>query len=206
MKALLIVDIQNDFLPGGALAVPAGDEIIETVNALQACFPLVVATQDWHPAGHGSFATAHKGKKPFDMGTLGEMEQVLWPDHCVQSTKGAELSEALSQNAIEALFRKGTDPGIDSYSSFFDNAKLKDTGLGAYLKGRNVTQVFIAGLAGDFCVAYSALDALELGFRTYVLEDATRPIDAVGFEKMKKTITEKGGKIIHSAAIIQACH
>ncbi len=205
MKALLIVDIQNDFLPGGALAVPAGDEIIETVNALQACFPLVVATQDWHPAGHGSFASAHEGKKPFEMGTLGGIEQVLWPDHCVQATMGAEITVALSQKAIEATFRKGTDPGIDSYSAFFDNEKLKDTGLGAYLKGRNVTQVFIAGLAGDFCVAYSALDALELGFRTYVLEDATRPIDPEGFEKMKKAITEKGGKIIHSAAILQAC-
>lgn len=205
MKALLIVDIQNDFLPGGALAVPAGNEIIETVNALQACFPLVVATQDWHPGGHGSFASAHQGKNAFETAMLGGLEQVLWPDHCVQSTKGAELSEALSQNAIEAVFRKGTDPGIDSYSSFFDNAKLKDTGLGAYLRGRNVTQVFIAGLAADYCVAYSALDALELGFRTYVLEDATRPIDPEGFEKMKKAITEKGGKIIHSAAILQAC-
>lgn len=205
MKALLIVDIQNDFLPGGALAVPAGDEIIETVNALQACFPLVVATQDWHPAGHGSFASAHEGKKPFEMGTLGGIEQVMWPDHCVQATKGAELTEAISQKAIEATFRKGTDPGIDSYSAFWDNEKLKDTGLGAYLKGRNVTQVFIAGLAGDFCVAYSALDALELGFRTYVLEDATRPIDPEGFEKMKRAITEKGGKIMHSAAILQAC-
>jgi len=205
MKALLIVDIQNDFLPGGALAVPAGDEIIETVNALQACFPLVVATQDWHPAGHGSFASAHEGKNAFETTMLGSLEQVLWPDHCVQSTKGAGLTESLSQNAIEAIFRKGTDPGIDSYSGFFDNEKLKDTGLGAYLKGRNVTQVFIAGLAGDFCVAYTALDALELGFRTYVFEDATRPIDPVGFEKMKMAITEKGGKMIHSAAILQAC-
>ncbi len=205
MKALLIVDIQNDFLPGGALAVPAGDEIIETVNALQACFPLVVATQDWHPEGHGSFASAHAGKKPFETSTLGGLDQVLWPDHCVQSSKGADFSGALSQNAIEAVFRKGTDPGIDSYSGFFDNGKLKDTGLAAYLKGRNISQLFIAGLAGDFCVAYTALDALELGFRTYVFEDATRPIDAEGFEKMKKAITEKGGKIIHSAAILQTC-
>ena len=204
MKALLIVDVQNDFLPGGALAVPAGDEILNVINALQPHFELVVATQDWHPTGHGSFASAHQDRKPFEMGTLGGMDQVLWPDHCVQGSTGADFSNALSQNAIEAVFRKGTDPGIDSYSGFFDNGKLKDTGLGAYLKGRGVTQLFVAGLAGDFCVGFTVLDALELGFRTYLIEDATRPIDSEGFEKIKKAITGKGGKVIHSAAILQA--
>lgn len=204
MKALLIADVQNDFLPGGALAVHAGNEVIEVINALQQHFDLVVATQDWHPANHGSFASAREGRKPFEMGTLGGMDQVLWPDHCVQCTPGAAFSDSLSQEAIEAIFRKGTDPGIDSYSGFFDNGKLKATGLGAYLKGRGVTQLFVSGLAGDFCVGYTALDALELGFRTYLIEDATRPIDPDGFEKMKKAITDKGGKIIHSAAILQA--
>jgi len=204
MKALLIVDIQNDFLPGGALAVPAGDEIIEIVNALQPHFPLVVATQDWHPANHGSFASAHEGKKPFEMTVLSGLDQVLWPDHCMAGTTGSGMAEQLSQTAIEAIFRKGMDPGIDSYSGFFDNGKKKDTGLGAYLKGRGVTQLFVVGLAGDYCVAYTALDALDLGFRTFVIEDATRPIDPTGFEKMKKAIAEKGGKVIQSAAILQA--
>lgn len=204
MKALLIVDVQNDFLPGGALAVPAGDDIIEVINDLQPLFELVVATQDWHPGDHGSFASAHTGRKPFEMGTLGGMDQVLWPDHCVQESQGAAFSDALSQKAIEAIFRKGTDPTIDSYSGFFDNGKLKDTGLGAYLKGRGVSQVFVTGLAGDFCVGFTALDALELGFRTFVIEDATRPIDIQGFEKIKKAITDKGGKVIHSAALLQA--
>lgn len=204
MKALLIVDIQNDFLPGGALAVPAGNEIIRIVNDLQEHFSLVVATQDWHPGNHGSFASSHEGKKPFENTILGGLEQVLWPDHCVQGSHGAKLSEKLSQNAIEAIFRKGMDLEIDSYSGFFENDKKKETGLDAYLKGRNVTQLFIVGLAGDYCVGFTALDALDLGFRTFVIEDATRPIDAEGFEKMKRTITEKGGKIIHSAAILQA--
>lgn len=204
MKALLIVDIQNDFLPGGALAVPAGDEIIELVNALQPYFQLVVATQDWHPANHGSFASAHPDKKPFELTVLNGLDQVLWPDHCVESTQGAAFAERLSQTAIEAIFRKGMDTGIDSYSGFFDNGKKKDTGLAAYLKGRGVNQVFVVGLAGDYCVGYTALDALESGFRTFVIEDATRPISAEGFEKMKKAISEKGGKIIQSGVIIQA--
>jgi nicotinamidase/pyrazinamidase len=203
MKSLLIVDIQNDFLPGGALAVPAGNEIIEIVNALQPQFPLVVATQDWHPANHGSFASAHQGKKPFELSSLGGLDQVLWPDHCVEGTTGAAFAENLSQTAIEAIFRKGMDTGIDSYSGFFDNGKKKDTGLGAFLKGRGVTQLFVVGLAGDYCVAYTALDALELGLRTFLIEDATRPINPEGFEKMKKAITKKGGKVIQSGVILQ---
>ncbi len=202
MKALLIVDLQNDFLPGGALAVPGGDEIIELVNALQPHFELVVATQDWHPANHGSFATAHLDKKPFEMTVLSGLDQVLWPDHCIESTIGAEFAAKLSQTAVEAIFRKGTNPEIDSYSGFFDNGKKKDTGLGAFLKGRGITQVFVAGLAGDYCVGFTALDSIELGFKTFVIEDATRPIDPDGFVIMKKAITEKGGKIIQSGVIL----
>ena len=202
MKALLIVDIQNDFLPWGALPVADGDQIIAVVNSLQPHFNLVVATQDWHPTNHGSFASAHEGAKPFDMGVLGGLVQVLWPDHCVQGTTGAELAELLDKNPVEAIFRKGTDPGIDSYSGFFDNGKQKDTGLSAYLKGRGVKQVFLVGLAGDYCVGFTALDAIEQGFETFLIEDATRPIDPEGFEKMKQEIISKGGKIVKAEDLL----
>ncbi len=202
MKALIITDIQNDFLPGGALGVPGGDEVIALVNRLQKAFPLVVATQDWHPEGHLSFASSHGKKKPFDTVQLGQLEQILWPDHCVQGSHGAALSDALEQGDIEAIFRKGMDPRIDSYSTFFDNEHLKSTGLSDYLRGRGVDQVYLVGLAGDFCVGFSALDALGEGFDTFLLEDATRPIDADGFERMKEQIRDKGGHIIHSDRFI----
>ncbi|TVR40478.1 MAG: bifunctional nicotinamidase/pyrazinamidase [Bacteroidia bacterium] len=198
MKALIITDIQNDFLPGGALAVPGGDEIIDTVNDIQSRFPLVVATQDWHPPVHKSFASQHPGKKVMETIMLGETEQILWPDHCVQGTAGAALSDKLSTERIEALFRKGMDPEIDSYSTFYDNEHKKNTGLADYLKGRGVKQVYLSGLAGDFCVGFSALDALNEGFDTFLIEDATKPIDNEGFEKMKERIKKLGGKIIHA--------
>lgn len=202
MKALLIIDIQNDFLPGGALAVPGGDEIIDLINELQPHFELVVATQDWHPANHGSFASAHFNKKPFETTVLNGLNQVLWPDHCIESTFGAQLASKLSQTFIEAVFRKGTNPEIDSYSGFFDNGKKKDTGLGTFLKGRGISQVFVAGLAGDYCVGYTALDAIDQGFSTSIIEDATRAIDPESFVLMKKNIIEKGGRIIQSADIL----
>jgi len=204
MKALLIVDVQNDFLPGGALAVPNGDQIIEVVNKLQPLFHLVVATQDWHPENHGSFASAHPGAKPFEMGVLGGMDQVLWPDHCVQGTPGADFAELLQKNSIEAIFRKGTDPSIDSYSGFFDNGKLKNTGLAAYLKGRGVTQVFLVGLAGDYCVGFTALDSISQGFETYLIEDATRSIDPEGFDRMKQEIISQGGKVVKAEELLRA--
>ncbi len=198
MKALIIIDLQNDFLPGGALAVKDGDEIIPVVNLLQEKFPLIVATQDWHPQNHGSFASNHPGKNPFEMGELSGMEQVLWPDHCVQGKPGAEISADLNTNAIEAIFRKGTDTTIDSYSGFFDNGKLKTTGLSHYLKGRDIKDIYLAGLAADFCLGYTVLDGLELGFNVFVIEDATRAIDENGWLKMKQNILDNGGKIIHS--------
>lgn len=201
MKALILVDIQNDFLPGGALAVSEGDKIIPVLNDLQPAFPLVVATQDWHPHNHGSFASSHPGKKEYEMGKLGGLDQVLWPDHCVQGEHGAEFSAALSTNAVEAIFRKGTNAGIDSYSGFFDNGKKKSTGLADYLKGRGVKQVYLGGLAADFCLGFTALDALGEGFEVFVIEDATRPIDPKGWEKMKTQITSKGGGIIPSIAV-----
>ncbi len=201
MRALLIVDVQYDFLPGGALQVPDGDQVIPVINNMQQAFPLVVATQDWHPANHGSFASAHAGKKPFDHTTLGGLEQILWPDHCVQGSKGAAFAEELDMQSVEAIFRKGLDPEIDSYSGFFDNGRKKSTGLADYLKGKGVDTVYVTGLAGDFCVAFTVLDAIREGFETYLVEDATRPIDPDGFASMKASIQEKGGKIIQSNAI-----
>lgn len=202
MKALILTDIQYDFLPGGALAVPEGDSIIPKINELQKYFPLVVATQDWHPAHHLSFASAHPGKNVFDITHLGDTEQILWPDHCVQGTKGAELSEALSLNHVAAIFRKGMHPEIDSYSTFFDNEHKNNTGLSDYLKGKGVKEVFIVGLAGDFCVGFSALDAIKEGFKTYIIEDGTKPINREGFEEMKAKIIKKGGGFIQSSSII----
>lgn len=204
MKALIIVDVQNDFLPGGALAVNKGDEIIPVVNKLQHSdyFDLIIATQDWHPTDHGSFASNHPGKKPFEKTTLSGLEQILWPDHCVQGAEGAEFSKLLDVNNIEAIFRKGMDKNIDSYSAFFDNAKLKETGLAGYLKGRNVDEVFIAGLAGDFCVFYSSMDAIESGFKATVIEDATRAIDEYNFRDAVNQLKEKGAQVILSNSIL----
>lgn len=201
MKALLLIDIQNDFLPGGSLAVPEGDQIIPLVNALQSKFPLVVATQDWHPQNHKSFASNHEGKQVFEQIELNGLPQVLWPDHCVQGSSGAALSAAVNWNKTETIFRKGTNPEIDSYSGFYDNGHLKATGLAAYLKGRGVTAVYIAGLAADYCVCFTAKDALAEGFSTYVIENATRAISKEGFEKAKKDIREKGGHLVQSSEI-----
>ncbi len=201
MKALIIADIQYDFLPDGALGVPDGDKIIPLVNDIQKQFPLVVATQDWHPPRHRSFASSHRGKNVLETVMLGDIEQILWPDHCVQGTRGAAISEELSLHNVAAIFRKGMSPEIDSYSAFYDNEHKKSTGLSDYLKGKEVDQVYVCGLAGDFCVAYTALDALKEGFDTFLVEDATRPIDAEGFEKMKSLIRENGGKVIKASDI-----
>jgi nicotinamidase/pyrazinamidase len=176
MKALIVVDIQNDFLPGGTLPVPRGDEIIPVANELQEQFDLVLATQDWHPPNHGSFAANHPGKKPGDRIMLDGIEQILWPVHCVQNTKGAEFAPRLNTKQVARVFQKGTDSKIDSYSAFFDNAHRRATGLGDYLKQRSVNDVYLLGLALDYCVKYSALDARELGFNTHVIVDACRGI------------------------------
>jgi nicotinamidase/pyrazinamidase len=204
MKALIIVDMQNDFLPGGELSVEKGDEIIHVVNRLQdsGYFDLIIATQDWHPKDHGSFASNHTGKKPFEKTTLSGLEQILWPDHCVQGTEGAEFSKLLDVKNIEAIFRKGMDKNIDSYSGFFDNGKLKDTGLAAYLKGRNVNELFVAGLAGDFCVFFTSMDAIDTGFKTTLIEDATRSINDDDFTAKTKLLIKKGGNVIKSGSIL----
>jgi nicotinamidase/pyrazinamidase len=196
MKALIIVDVQNDFVPGGSLPVPEGNTIVPLINKLQSRFELVVATQDWHPANHLSFASNHPGKKPFERVILGGLEQTLWPDHCVQGSQGACFVSELDERKIEAIFRKGTDPQIDSYSGFFDNGHKRATGLGDYLKGRGVGEVYVCGLAAEYCVLYTALDAISLGFQTYYIEDATCALSAPDFIKAKETITQKGGRVI----------
>jgi nicotinamidase/pyrazinamidase len=174
---LIIVDVQNDFLPGGTLAVPDGDAIVPVINRLQSRFPLVVATQDWHPPDHGSFATNHPGKNPFDEIDLNGLPQTLWPVHCVQGTFGAQFASGLDGERISEVFRKGTDAAIDSYSGFFDNGRRKGTGLNRWLKHQGATDVYICGLATDYCVKFTALDAVQLGFKTHLIEDACRGVN-----------------------------
>jgi nicotinamidase/pyrazinamidase len=204
MKALILVDIQNDFLPGGALAVPDGDKVIPAINRLQAQFPVVIATQDWHPANHGSFAASHPGKNVFEQIELNGLPQTLWPVHCVQNTPGAELAAALHRERIVKVFPKGTDASIDSYSGLFDNGHRKSTGLGEWLKEQNVTEVFVCGLAMDYCVKFTALDAVKMGFKTWLIEDASRGVnlhpDDVqnAVEEMKRA----GVNVIHSSELL----
>jgi nicotinamidase/pyrazinamidase len=203
MDALIVTDMQNDFLPGGALPVPDGDGIVPLVNQLQGHFELVVATQDWHPPGHASFASSHPGKKPLDKVTVRGVEQVLWPDHCVQGGIGAAFVPTLSMNRVEAIFRKGTNPEIDSYSAFFDNAHLKSTGLEGYLKEKDVDRIFLCGLAADYCVYYSAKDALAAGFGVVLIRDATRPISEDAMDTVEKDILAGGGTLILGQEILK---
>jgi nicotinamidase/pyrazinamidase len=194
MTALLLIDVQHDFLPGGALAVPGGDAILPLVNDLQPRYELVVATQDWHPANHQSFASQHPGQAPFSQIELHGLPQTLWPDHCVQGTPGAEFSPLLDQRRIEAVVRKGMNPEIDSYSGFFDNGHRKSTGLADYLRGRGVQEVHVCGLAADYCVYFSALDALREGFRVGFLEEATRAISAEGYQQARLALQQRGAQ------------
>ena len=177
MKALIVVDVQNDFLPGGSLAVTDGDIIIPVINRLFPLFDLAVATQDWHPAHHESFASNNPDGQIGEVVDLHGLPQVLWPDHCVQHTWGSEFSVALDSKSISKIFRKGTDPTVDSYSGFFDNGKKQDTGLNAYLKSKGVDQVYLVGLATDYCVKYTAIDAVELGYKTTVITDAVKAVN-----------------------------
>lgn len=178
--ALIVVDIQNDFLPGGALAVPRGDETVAIANRLMPLFPTVVLTADWHPADHSSFASQHAGKSPYDVVPMPYGNQVLWPDHCVVGTSGADFAAGLETVRAHAVIRKGTDKNCDSYSGFLAADRKTPTGLAGYLKSRGVTTVFVCGLATDFCVAWTAQDAAAAGFKTYLIEDASRAIDAGG--------------------------
>ena len=196
--ALIVVDVQNDFCPGGRLAVQKGDEVVPVVNALAARFENVVLTQDWHPAGHASFATSHPGRKPFDSMKLAYGEQVLWPDHCVQGSEGAALHKELSVPHAQLVVRKGFRKEVDSYSAFLEADRKSRTGLEGYLKERGIRRVFVCGLATDFCVAWTALDARTLGFAALVVEDACRAIDmqgslAAAWDKMTKAGVERIG-------------
>jgi nicotinamidase/pyrazinamidase len=177
MRALLLIDLQNDFMPGGALAVEDADEAVVVANAIMSRFDLIVATQDWHPKGHASFASSHFGRVPGEqVEVVGEM-QTLWPDHCVQQTPGASFHSGLDVAGVIRVVRKGTDQKIDSYSGFFDNGHRKDTGLGAYLSDLGVTDVWVSGVATDYCVKYTALDARALGLATTVVVDGCRGVD-----------------------------
>ena len=205
MHALLLIDIQNDFLPGGALAVPEGDAVIPVANRLLPHFPLVVATQDWHPATHGSFAVNHAGRQAGEIIELGELPQVLWPAHCVQCTPGAELAPALDVARIMHIVRKGTDPAIDSYSGFFDNGHRQATGLEALLRAQGADTLYLLGLATDYCVKFTAFDARRLGFTTVLVLDGCRGVNLHpgDVEQAIEEMREAGVELVHSDEVIE---
>jgi len=196
---LLVVDVQRDFCAGGALAVPDGDAVVAVINRLAACCPHVVLTQDWHPAGHASFASSHPGRKPLETIMAFYGEQTLWPDHCVQGLPGAEFHDGLAVPHAELVLRKGYHPEIDSYSAFFENDRQTPTGLGGYLRERGLKRVLLAGLAYDFCVGFSAEDAVKAGFEAVVVEDACRGIDVAGSVSAMRRRLEALG-VAHVAA------
>ena len=201
MTALLLIDFQLDFLTGGSLAVPEGEAILPLLNDLQPRFDLVVATQDWHPAGHRSFASTHAGRAAFEDIIWRGLPQRLWPDHCVQGTPGAALHPGLNLDRVEAIFRKGTDPELDSYSAFFDNGHRRATGLSAYLRARGITEVFVVGLASDYCVYFTAQDARSEGFAVTVIEDATRGIAPESIAAARADLLARGVQFRPSAAV-----
>jgi nicotinamidase/pyrazinamidase len=198
---LIVIDVQNDFCPGGALAVADGDAVIEVIHRIAPRFEHVVLTQDWHPANHTSFASSHAGKQPYEEIELSYGPQTLWPVHCVQGAKGAEFHPALALPAAELILRKGLDARIDSYSAFFENDRRTPTGLAGYLEERGLTRVFLAGLAYDYCVGYSALDARRLGLAAFVVRDGCRAIDLGGsVTRMEAEFERAGVQVIESAA------
>jgi nicotinamidase/pyrazinamidase len=199
---LLVIDVQNDFCPGGALAVADGDAVIDVIHRVAPKFARIVLTQDWHPAGHSSFASAHKGKQPFEQINLSYGMQTLWPDHCIQGSKGAEFHPALNLPDAEIILRKGFNPKTDSYSAFFENDHKTATGLGDYLRAQRLGRVFLAGLAYDYCVGYTALDARGLGLEAIIVRDACRAIDLNGsVEKIEAEFASAGVKLIDSSEL-----
>lgn len=198
MKTLIIVDAQNDFMPGGALEVHEGDRIVPVINKIISKFELVVATQDWHPAGHKSFAVNHPNRKEFEVIDLNGVEQKLWPPHCIQGTPGADFHPKLQLNPVEAIFRSAMDVEVDSYSGFYDNAHLKSTGLAGFLREKGADDLYFCGLAADICVYYTIKDALKEGFKATLIEDATAPLIQEDYEKTRKDILARGGEIITS--------
>ncbi len=205
--ALIVVDMQPDFMAGGALATVGGSEVVEPIGRLMAAerFQHIAATQDWHPAGHISFASSHEGREPFEVIQLYGHDQVLWPDHCVQGSRGAALHEGLPWDRAAVIVRKGEDPAVDSYSGFRNNwnaeGKRPATGLAGYLRDRGVHDVFLCGLARDFCVKWSAEDAAEAGFNTYVLWDLTRPVDTSNDDGVRSDLVDAGVHLTDSAAL-----
>ena len=198
MKTLVIVDVQHDFIPGGSLEVPDGDYIVPVINKILPDFDLVIATQDWHPREHMSFASNHPGKKEFEKISENGMEQVLWPDHCVQGTNGADFHSGLNMQPVEAIFRKGMDAGIDSYSGFYDNGHKKSTGLAGYLREKGAESLWFCGLAADVCVYFSMKDALEEGFEVHLVQDATRPLDQETYQQQIEELRSAGAKFLHA--------
>lgn len=198
-----MVDLQNDFLPGGALAVRGGNEMIPIANAVQGCFDIVAATADWHPPGHGSFASAHPGGRVGELIELAGLPQMLWPDHCVQGTAGAEFAPGLDTARIAKIIHKGMDPGIDSYSGFFDNGRRHATGLEDYLRSRGVDAIYVMGLATDYCVKFTALDGVALGFSTYLIEDGCRGVEVSSgdVDRSVAEMREAGVHIISSGQL-----
>lgn len=194
--ALIVIDVQNDFCPGGALAVEGGDEVVAPINEMMAEAAAVILTQDWHPAGHSSFASQHAGKTPFDMTEMPYGPQVLWPDHCVQGSPGAAFHADLDTERADLVIRKGFRPGIDSYSAFFENDHATATGLDGYLRTRGLTRLAMVGLATDFCVGFSAVDAAQLGFDVTVHRAACRAIDLDGsLSEMTRTMIDAGVRL-----------
>lgn len=202
MKALIILDMQNDFI-SGSLAVPDAEGIISIINQLSPEFPLVVATQDWHPLNHQSFAANHEHKKPFEQITLSQGPQTLWPNHCVQESHGAALHKQLDTHSIQAIFRKGMDPKIDSYSAFYDNDHQRATGLAAYLRAKKASTLYFCGLCADICVYYSIKDALDEGFTCSLIEDATKPINAKHYLSVKKELQHRGVQFVSSSEVFK---
>ncbi|HHP7242632.1 MAG TPA: bifunctional nicotinamidase/pyrazinamidase [Cyclobacteriaceae bacterium] len=199
MEALIIVDVQYDFMPGGALAAQEGDVVVPVINSLMKNYELIVATQDWHPPDHKSFASNHGGKNIGDFIKLKGMEQILWPDHCIQNTWGAELHADLDQQLIKKIFKKGIDPVIDSYSGFFDNGHLKSTGMGEYLEAEGVDTIHVVGLATDYCVKFTVMDACKkFNFKVQVIKDATKAVNLkpTDFEEALEEMKNAGAEII----------
>ncbi|MCS7238880.1 MAG: bifunctional nicotinamidase/pyrazinamidase [Thermoguttaceae bacterium] len=203
-QALIIVDVQNDFCPGGSLPVPDGDQVVPVINRIQPLFELVIATQDWHPANHVSFAANHPGRNVGDVIEVDGLPQILWPVHCVQDSPGAAFHPDLDTSRIVHIVRKGTDPRVDSYSGFFDNARRRDTGLAKLLRELGVSEVTICGLATDYCVKFTALDAKELGFDTTVIVDACRGVDLrpEDVSEAIRLMQSRGIKIAQSTALL----
>lgn len=199
-RALILVDLQNDFMPGGPLGVDEGRAVIPVANALMQRFELVVATQDWHPEGHESFASAHEGHEPGDRIELHGLDQILWPDHCVQGSEGAEFVEDLDRGEVTKVFQKGSDPHVDSYSAFFDNGRRHDTGLADWLRERGVDEVYVLGLATDYCVKWTALDAADQGFDTHVVRDGIRAVNLQpgDGEAAEAEMADAGVRFVHS--------